>query len=367
MSHPVVRVFVDATNCKPQQGGIRTYTLALCEALASHSGLSLVVASSIEDFDALPLDVVRVSSATRDPLIRALWRERSLVSAIRRTKAEILFTPVPELPFCRLPVPSVIVVHDIGPLVAPALYGRLRWLRYRATLPRTLRGAERIVCVSEATRDALTSRFESESLKCVVIGEGPQALAASDAGEPKNLDPYVLYVGSLYRHKNVHTLIRAWQLGGAIQDVRLRVVGPAENDVHLRRLRAAVDTAGIRDRVTFDGFVEPERLAALLREAQAVALPSLYEGFGLTALEAMAAGVPVVASAIPALIEVVGDAGVLIDDPESPKQWHSALCHVLSNPDVRLRLGARGRVRARSFTWTRAASELTRTLVELVA
>ena len=344
-----VRVFVDATSCKSQQGGVRTYTLAMCEALASHDGVSLAIATSISDFDELPVDIIRVSSATQAPAARALWRERTLSSAVRRAGSAVVFSPIPELPLRQLPVPSVVVVHDIGPLVAPGLYGRSRWLRYRATLPHTLRMATRVVCVSAATRSELISRFRIDASKCVVVGEGPQFLDPVGVVDGADDDePYVLYVGSLYRHKNVSTLARAWQYGGAIQNVGLRVAGLTDDKDGVARLVSAAREAGIQSRFSLAGFLEPGHLARLLGGAEALALPSLYEGFGLTALEAMAAGIPIVASAIPAIVEVVGDAGVLVHDPLSPRSWHAALCSVVNDPQLRLELAEKGRARARA-------------------
>ena len=147
-----LKVLVDATNLKPGQGGIRTYTIGLIEALAAEPDIALVVATSVGEVAELgPIELVPVSARTQGVIARALWRERNLASLARSLGVDVVLTPVPELPLRRLPVPSVIVVHDVGPLVVPAFYSLAKRLRYRTFLPRTCRMASAVVCVSQAT------------------------------------------------------------------------------------------------------------------------------------------------------------------------------------------------------------------------
>jgi glycosyltransferase involved in cell wall biosynthesis/GT2 family glycosyltransferase len=344
-----VRVLVDAANLKPGQGGIRTYTLGLIAALAAEPGLSLVVASSVDDVASLgPVELIRLSPRTRGVAGRALWRERNLPRLVRETGAEVVLFPVPELPVRRLDVPSLVVVHDVGPLIAPAYYTPGKRLRYIAALRRACRSATGVVCVSETTLAGLHAATGISAARCEVIGEGPQPLAAAAGGVAPE-EPYLLYVGSLDPRKNVDTLLETMAADPRLPQ-RLLIAGPAEpaERARLERRLARLDAG---DRVRHLGFVEPERLAALYGSAVAVLLPSLYEGFGLPVLEAMALGVPVVAADIPSVREVARDAVVYVSQPLDPRCWHDVLRRVAADEELRAALSARGLRAAEQFSW----------------
>ena len=350
-----MKVLVDATNLKPGQGGIRTYTIGLIEALADDDALALVVATSLEDVSELgPLEVVPVPSRTQSVVARAAWRERNLAALVRSLGADVVLSPVPELPFGGLPVPSVIVVHDVGPLVAPAFYSLPKKLRYQAFLPRTCRLASSVVCVSHATLAGLCEATDVDPRRCVVIGEGPQALTDPQPHESYE-EPYFLYVGSLDPRKNVGTLVDALALTSGAPEARLLIVGPT--DVRASRaLNARLERLRLTDRVRHLGFVDPERLSVLYAGAQAVLLPSLYEGFGLPVLEAMRFGTPVVASDIPPIREVAGDAGILVSQPLDPLAWKQALDRLSDDAGLRAELATRGIAAAEHFTWPEVGS-----------
>jgi glycosyltransferase involved in cell wall biosynthesis len=359
-----MRVLVDALNCKPDQGGIRTYTKSVCRELARRDQISLIVVTSTVDFDGLRADVIRAPLATRSARGRAIWRERYLAGCIRSAAADVVFSPTPELPIRQMSVPAVMVVHDVGPAVAPDLYGRKRWIRYHSLLPRALKRATTVVCVSEATRIALGVAFDVRE-RCVVIGEGAPDVEPRCDEASAGMPTYVLYVGSLYQHKNLPTLARAWASNDALSHLQLRVVGPTDDARGISRLRSAAEEAGVD--LIVEGFVSSAGLAQLHRHAAAVALPSLYEGFGLTALEALTYGAPLVASAIPAVAEVVGDAAVLVSEPTSPVAWGDALVSVISDNSRRADLRTRGVERAMSFSWAAVATQLEAVMQEAAA
>jgi glycosyltransferase involved in cell wall biosynthesis/GT2 family glycosyltransferase len=345
-----LRVLVDATNLKPGQGGIRTYTIGLLEALAAQPELSLVVATSVLEVAELgPMELVPVSARTQGVAARALWRERNLSSLARSLHADVVLTPVPELPLRQLPVPSVVVVHDVGPLVAPAFYSLPKKLRYQAFLPRTCRAASAVVCVSEATLEGLRTATGTDPRRCEVIGEGPQLL--DGATEHQSVEePYLLYVGSLDPRKNVDTLVDAFVAADPPLAAKLFIVGPTEPR-SMSALKRRIARRGLDDRVRHLGFVGPERLAVLYRGASALVLPSLYEGFGLPVLEAMKIGTPVVASDIAPLREVAGDAALYVSRPLDAEAWRGALARISLDPALRDELSGRGAMAATRFSW----------------
>ena len=162
--------------------------------------------------------------------------------------------------------------------------------------------------------------------------------------------PFALYVGNIKPHKNLERLIDAFDLvrRGGFERLELLIIG--DQISKFPRLRRAVDRHKLHKHVRFLGFVPDDTLAALYRLATVFVFPSLYEGFGLPPLEAMASGTPVVTSNRSSLPEVVGDAAVLVD-PYSASSIADGIQQVLSDASLRQTLSARGLARARDFSW----------------
>ena len=360
-----VRVLVDAGNLKPDQGGIRTYTMGLLRELARDPRLSLVVATSLPEAGALgDFELVPLPESTRAVAGRALWRETHLAGLARGMRADVVLAPVPELPARRLEKPSVVVVHDVGPFVAPAFYSRNKRVRYETVLRHACRRATAIVCVSEATLVGLRAAIGIDPRRCSVIGEGPQLFEEveltegdePDAGRP----PFFLYVGSLDARKNVDTLVDA-ALHADPPLPPLVIAGPAsERELAALRRRCAAAPG----RVEHLGYVEASRLRTLYAGCLGVVLPSLYEGFGLPVLEAFVADAPVVASDIPSVNEIARGAILRVDSPLDPHHWTEALRRLAAEPALRERLRDRGRVSAERFTWPDVGTRFADLLVD---
>ncbi len=364
----IPRVLVDAAILKPSLGGIGSYVVGLVDALAQRDDFRLSVATSVpEEFGSLPgVDVLELHPATRDFARRALWRERKLRALIMATRADVLVAPVPELPIRRIPVPSVVVLHDVSQVLAPALYGWPKWVRYTVGLRLTCSAASAVVCVSNATLLGLRYTVGVEGRKCHVIGQGPQDLPSVERSGGRER-PFLLYVGTMLPHKNVEVLIRALHDGDpARRDLRLLLAGPIDPAQELA-LTARIRELGLQERVSHVGFVTAERLARLYAEAVGVALPSFIEGFGLPVLEAMTRGVPVIASDIPALREVGGDAAIYVDRPLDPDAWRTAIARLLDDPALQAKLSEQGRNRARRFSWERVGKQFGGLLHEVVS
>jgi glycosyltransferase involved in cell wall biosynthesis len=165
--------------------------------------------------------------------------------------------------------------------------------------------------------------------------------------------PFFLYPAITYPHKGHEHLVRAFAaVAGPRPDALLVLAGgEAQRE---EALRALIASLGLGDRVRRIGRVPEGDLDALYREAVALVLPSRYEGFGMTVLEAMSRRCPVIAADATALPEVVGDAGLLVD-PDDPEPWSRAMVHLLDDPDRRRRLADAGEARARTFDWGRSA------------
>jgi glycosyltransferase involved in cell wall biosynthesis len=350
-----LRLFVDGAILKPQLGGIATYIAEITAAVAACPDVEVCLATSTTAGLRLPpqVEVIELSDSVRRLSRRVIWRERNLAALVSSWNASVVLAPTPELPLRRLPVPAMMVVHDLGAVQAPRLYGRLRWLRFVVGIPLACRHADLVVCVSHATYDALLESFPACAGLCTVIGEAGRVLPERSR-DPRR-SPYVLAVGTLLPHKNVQTLVAAMDHPD-LRDTALILAGPI-NTRQETRFAAWREAVGTPDRISHVGYVDTDRLADLYAGAAVVALPSLHEGFGLTLLEAMRSGAPAVASSIPAHREIGGDAALYVEDVRSPEAWARALAEVLNASDVSECLSNSAKARAQSFTWESIAAE----------
>ena len=260
----------------------------------------------------------------------------------------------------------VITVHDLAfrrfPETAP--HATRRWL---ARIDHALERASRIIAVSEATRQDLIELYSVAPDRIVVVPHGVdhsvfRPVPPDDVVRATRrlgvTGPYLLYLGGIEPRKNLPRLIEAFARlpTNGRPDLVVAGSGVAWNPEGTNLLRAALDrqTIDVRQRVLLPGYVADADRAALLSGAEALVYPSLYEGFGLPVLEAMACGTPVVASNRPALPEVAGDSALLVD-PEDPHQLAQAIERVLSDQRLRRVLHQRGLERAARFSWDETA------------
>ena len=292
----------------------------------------------------------------------------SLPLKLRSLGAELLHSPHYVRPLL-CTIPSVVTIHDCIHLLFPQYLPNRMAFRYaRFVMGSAIRNSSIVFTVSEASRaDILRFYPSTDPAKVHVVPNAIDAELLVDPGEAERervreryqiRGRFVLFAGNVKPHKNLERLIRAFarvrcQEGN--EDLRLVVIG---DDVsRYASLRRTADEAGVRQEVRFFGFVPHETLAALYRMATVFAFPSLYEGFGLPPLEAMACGTPVVTSRISSLPEVVGD-GALLVDPYNEDDIAQGIARVLDDEDLRARLVARGLERAASYSWARSVRQI---------
>jgi glycosyltransferase involved in cell wall biosynthesis len=240
----------------------------------------------------------------------------------------------------------VLTVQDLSFERHPELMARKDRTLFRTFVPRSARRADRVLTGSEQTKHDLVELYRLPDERIVVTPYGVDA-AFAPGGRPADDPPYALVVGALQPRKDPLTAIRALAL--APRDLRLVFVGPEKQGAD--EVRAAAVRLGLAPRISFRGHVEKDELVRLYRSAACLVFPSLYEGFGFPALEAMACGTPVVASTAGALPEVVSDAGILVA-PRDPVALARGIERALAE---RERLVGLGLARARRFSWTETA------------
>jgi glycosyltransferase involved in cell wall biosynthesis len=223
----------------------------------------------------------------------------------------------------------------------------------RRLYPWALAHASALVAVSQFAKDEAVRYFGADPAKIAVVHSGPGLSSRAGSGGPR-LDrdekPFLVYVGNLGGNKNLPFLVRSFQRADV--PVRLLLAGRARGG--MTELRQAIDAAPGRDRIEVLGEVSDEELETLYRSALALLLPSVYEGFGFTALEAMARGCPVLASDIPALREVAGS-GALLLPVDDEGAWAAGMRRVVGDEDVRADLRARGAATVARYSWEKTA------------
>jgi glycosyltransferase involved in cell wall biosynthesis len=281
---------------------------------------------------------------------------------LRRERVDLFHSPhyvLPPLTPCR----SVVTIHDCIHLRFPQyLPNRLGYVYARSALWMATHLSSRILTVSEASKRDILEYFHVPPQKIDVIyngiderfGEPPPEDDVARVRERYQLDdPFVLYAGNIKPHKNLERLIEAFHTlrRTGFDQVKLLIIG--DEISKYATLRHAVHRHKLHKHVRFFGFVPDSTLAILYRLAGVFVFPSLYEGFGLPPLEAMASGTPVITSNVSSLPEVVDDAALLID-PHEPDSIADAIRRVLTDERLREDLRQRGLERSRHFSWERS-------------
>ena len=238
---------------------------------------------------------------------------------------------------------SVVTVHDISYDVRPELEDRAAGFVLRRLVPRSLRSAARILTGSEWTKADLVRRYRLDSARVVVTPYGVDRAFSPDGPRPEG-GPYLLFVGALRSRKDPVTALEA--LARLPSDMRLVMIGPPKGETE--RVQATISRLNLERRVDVLGHVSQAELTAYYRGAQCFVLPSLYEGFGLPVVEAMASGTPVVSTAVTAIPEVAEGAAILVPTKD-PDALADGVLRALGERD---RLVAAGLERAKRYSWS---------------
>ncbi len=359
-----MRVGLDARALASEQiSGVERYVTDLTLALAKLERGPEIIAYT--DRPIGDLEIARAVSAhsLRTRMLRARhgWLRAALPWRLWRDGVDLVHLPSTIIPPI-LPCPAVVTVHDLAWTRYPEIYAAADLaMQHRAVAGAAARAA-RIIAVSESTARDLRHRYPGAVDKIMVVPlgvsaefspEGPPLSPAAFAGAGKLRKGYILYTGGLLPRKNLLRLVAAYS--------KVLSEGPAPplvlagaRTAHAEELAAVVRELGIERQVIFTGYVQRRDLPALYRGAGIFVYPSLYEGFGLPVLEAMASGAPVVTTNVSSMPEVAEEAAVLVD-PESVDRLAWAISLYLTDEELGRTMTRRGLARSREFTWEQTA------------
>lgn len=373
-----MRIGINAT-CAGNRSGTGRYAAELIRALAridtENRYFVLVQSGSplIEELADRPQ--VRV-----EPLVgrglgsRLLFERAALGRWIAERQLDVFHGPAFVLP-SRCPAPSVVTIHDLVFRLFPETVPLRRRFYYGRAIPRSIRQAEILLVDSHSTAADLGRLFHvpDEKVRVAHLGVAPRFFEAPGAERIAALrrrlglpDRFILTLGTLEPRKNLVGLLRAYARLAAVRPETPALVVAGRRGWGVGGIEREVARLGIEARVLWVGFVPDSGLPALYAGADLFVLVSLYEGFGLPLLEAMAGGTPVLGGDNSSMPEVVGDAGWLAD-AASPDAIAQALAGALSDPAALARAGERCRKRAREFTWDATARSALRAYEDAAA
>lgn len=383
-----MRITIDATGLSRYKTGTVTYLVEILtewnsEPAVTHEFFIFCTARTRHHFDKLCLDrrfslVILPTSK----LYQLIWQQTGLPYYLWRNEVDVHWGAGFVLPiFGRCP--AVVTIHDMTFELFPSVHEPIKRLYFPFMIRRSIDRSNRVLAISDSTANDLARLIPASTTKTTVthlaarlhcvsqeklpsgevfanadVGSGSagcskvgntsggcDALVCSQADRP-----YALFIGSLEPRKNLERLLQAWKFVTLDMEHRYRLIVVGIKGWMVDHLLENAD-----ETVDFVGHVSDHELQKYLKGATCFVYPSLYEGFGLPVIEAMAAGVPVLTSNVGATLEIAGTAALLVD-PLSVDSIKHGLCRLLQDPELRQRLSEAGMNRAQDFSWRKTAS-----------
>jgi glycosyltransferase involved in cell wall biosynthesis len=362
-----MRVGLDAIPLATPRTGVGHYTFELARhlALVAPSDEFELVSpfpflEPTQTDDSLPSNLravqVKVNSLQRR------WFAIGLPLYIRQSGFDLFHGTNYEVPLWR-GCPSILTIHDLSLFLHPTTHEERLVRRGQRRLPIMARGASRIITPSESVKREVCEHLRIKPSKVVAIPEAPRdifrPISTEEAIETRRRlkveDEFILFVGTIEPRKNLLTLLRAFEEILRSTELRPQLVIAGREGWLTEELFSYVRKSGVEERLCFTGYLTDEDLRALYSSCRAFVYPSLYEGFGLPPLEAMACGAPVITSQISSIMETVGAHAARLVTPTDTKALAQSIVELIENENERQYLSGLGKERARQFSWEKTA------------
>jgi glycosyltransferase involved in cell wall biosynthesis len=362
-----MRIGLDGSPLANLKTGIGHYTFELARSLAL-----LAPSDEFELISPFPFltelshqtlpENLRLERA-RTSLLGKRWWAVGLPLHVRRAGYALFHGTNYDIPLWKR-CPTVVTIHDLSVLLHPEMHERGIVRRARRRLPIMARAATMIITATEAGKREVCEHLRVEPERVAVTPYAPRRnfrpVPVEQSAEVKRRlgieDDFLLFVGTIEPRKNLLTLVRAFEEILRASPLRPQLVIAGRPGWLMSDLFAYIESAGLDERLRFTGYLSDEDLSALYSSCRAFIYPSLYEGFGLPPLEAMACGAPVITSRIPSITEVVGRAAHLVE-PTDTQALAQSIIKLLEDESERERLRAAARARAAEFTWEKTAAQ----------
>jgi len=330
-----------------------------------------IYANHTADLDQNPhMRFVSATLPTERPLARILWEQLLWPPALLRERADLLHSMAFVTPFWR-PCPAVVTIYDLSFIYYPERYPAFRRLYLTSQTRRSCRSARRVVAISESGRQDIHDLFGVPLSRIAVVPPGvtaayhPRPTAEVEAFRRREELPaqFLLHVGTLQPRKNLPVLLEAL---AQIKRPELLLVFIGGKGWYYEEIFARVKALKLEEQVRFTGYVADETLPLWYNAATIFVFPSIYEGFGMPVLEAIACGTPVIAADTSSIPEVVGGAARLFA-PHDVNVLAEHLQTMLGNPGVMAAMRAHGLEQARNFSWANSAQQMITVYEETLA
>lgn len=343
--------------------GVSRYVESLLTHLAAEAGEDELIAyvGKAVDRKLTGIELCRAPGSVQRPPLRIAWELAALPLLARRHRLDLFHGTVNVLP-AGLHCPAVVTIHDLAFLRYPEQVAKKRFHYLAQMVGRSARRADAVIVPSSATGEDVAEllKVRPERITVVPLGVSERFRPAKMAeiervrGSCGLKRPFVLAVGTIEPRKNLARLVEAMAMHGSEIEEDLVLAGPT--GWLTEEIERSIAESGLGDRIKRPGYIEDHDLPPLYSAASVVVMPSLYEGFGLPVLEAMACGAVVVTSNLTSLPEVAGDAAILVD-PLSVDSIADGIRTAITDAGTRARLGKAARLQASKFTWSRTARE----------
>jgi len=364
-----MNILIDFSQIPIQKMGVGVYGLNLILNLKSEQDIHYYVLvqddeSSLDKCESDGITLIKIDSKKYRKLIYRFFLEQFylpyLVYKYNINAIHSLHYSFPVMTKAR----KIVTVCDMIFYKYPALHIKSKVLYFRFFIWLTTFFADKVICISKSTQQDYLARFKvSPELTTVIeLGKDQSYHPDIDRGEVKRVlnkysidSDFILFIGTIEPRKNISNLILAYARFVA-EGYCNRLVIVGKKGWHYDALFSLINELGLSDNIIFTGFIEETEKPYFLAGASVFVYPSVYEGFGIPVLEALACGTPTITSNISSMPEVAGDAALLVT-PESPEEIYDAIKKILLDPILRTELKARSLRQASNFTWDKTASK----------
>jgi glycosyltransferase involved in cell wall biosynthesis len=359
-----MRIAINALAMKRQLHGVGSYVKNLVSALSriDQENEYLVFASkeNVCHLSGLGKNF-HIELAPTNRILRLPWEQSILPIRLKKHGVDVYHGPTSVAPFVKT-CPQVVSIHDMTFHLVPGRHSLHKLVYFRTMIPAMIRQSDMLIAISECTKRDLLRFVTTDEGKIKVVHHGVET-RFQPVREKSQLDrvrekyglgrKFILYVGLIEPRKNLENLVDAYAASNLCGELDLVLAGNLGWDY--ARLMEKIQAPRLGGRIHLPGYIADSDLPALYSLAEIFVYPSVYEGFGLPVLEAMACGAPVVTSAVSSLPEVVGDAAILVS-PQNSDDLAEALRAVWGNESLRRSLSERARLRSQLFTWEQTAA-----------